>query len=156
MPDLLYADHMGYDQAKLVCEKLLEQAASDLAGGVELTCARVGQISGSTKTGIWNETEHFPALLKGSQMIGKLPKVDGMFSWISADIAAEAICDIALQEPPPRLVYQIENPNRQSWRETIELFAKELQLCEVVPPEKWVSVIRKDDEEREATLDLRE
>lgn len=80
MPNLSYATGIGYGKAKLVCEKIIEQAARDLSGEVELICARVGQISGHTDSGVWNETEHFPALVKSSQTIGKLPRLNGVSS----------------------------------------------------------------------------
>jgi len=70
------APTMGYGQAKLVCEKMLERAVDD--GIVDGVIARCGQISGSTSNGYWNSSEYFPTLIRNSQRAGALPDLDGV------------------------------------------------------------------------------
>lgn len=72
---------IGYAKAKLVCEKMLAKAAQDYATCLEVAYVRVGQISGSAKTGSWNSDEHIAALFKSSQAIGCLPKLRGVSSF---------------------------------------------------------------------------
>jgi UDP-glucose 4-epimerase len=78
MTDSSCTNHIGYAQAKLICERMLEDAGSKNEGKIETTYVRVGQMSGSSATGFWNEKEHFPALVAASQAIGKLPKLRGV------------------------------------------------------------------------------
>jgi acyl transferase domain-containing protein/acyl carrier protein/nucleoside-diphosphate-sugar epimerase/SAM-dependent methyltransferase len=73
---------MGYTKAKLRCEHMIQNAASsdDFSDTIEACFARIGQMTGSREHGIWNPDEHFPALLKASQSIGALPKLEGVRS----------------------------------------------------------------------------
>ena len=74
---------LGYGQAKLVCELILQRAAK---GNLpfSIAVARVGQISGSTETGFWNTSEHIPALFKISKDVGALPHLP--------DVRATILC----------------------------------------------------------------
>ena len=78
MEDERCTNDMGYAKAKLVCEKILEKAAQHHAGTFELIYVRVGQMSGSEKSWSWNSDEHIAALLKSSQAIGSLPRLEGV------------------------------------------------------------------------------
>jgi nucleoside-diphosphate-sugar epimerase len=74
------SNDIGYAKAKLVCEKILERAASDHADKFEVVYVRVGQLSGSKKSGSWNTDEHIAALFRSSQAIGSLPRLEGVSS----------------------------------------------------------------------------
>ena len=67
----------GYAQAKRVCELILQGAAESQLP-FQVVIARVGQISGSSKTGFWSTSEHIRALLKLSEEIGTLPRLSGV------------------------------------------------------------------------------
>lgn len=67
---------LGYAKAKLVCEKIVERAATERPN-IEAGFARVGQIAGA-RNGYWNTTEHFVALVKSSQLAGKFPDLKGV------------------------------------------------------------------------------
>ena len=69
---------MGYAEAKWVCEKVLEDAASTHGCEIEPRIIRIGQISGSERTGYWKEHEHIPVLIKASQSVGYLPDLRGV------------------------------------------------------------------------------
>lgn len=71
-------NHFGYGKAKLVCERIIEDAARTHQKEMEVLCVRVGQMSGSSKSGFWNPNEHFPALVQASQNISKLPRIEGV------------------------------------------------------------------------------
>jgi acyl-coenzyme A synthetase/AMP-(fatty) acid ligase len=73
-----YVNSFGYGQAKFVCEKLMEQAATALSGKVEAVSIRIGQMSASQKSGYWNTVEHLAALIKSSQSIKSLPQLRGV------------------------------------------------------------------------------
>lgn len=71
-------NQIGYAQAKLVCEKMLEKAKQEFADELEVAYVRVGQMSGSKKNGYWNIDEHLPAMFKSSQAVGSLPCLEGV------------------------------------------------------------------------------
>ena len=68
----------GYGQAKLTCERIVENAARTHRDLIEVSCVRIGQMSGSQKSGFWNPNEHIPTLIQLSQKISKLPEIDGV------------------------------------------------------------------------------
>ena len=71
-------NRLGYAEAKMVCERIMEKAAHEFRDEMEATYVRVGQMSGSKMSGFWNSDEHFPALIKSSQSIGRLPLIEGV------------------------------------------------------------------------------
>jgi nucleoside-diphosphate-sugar epimerase len=70
--------NMGYARAKWVCERILHEVAQTQGDLVHPIIVRLGQLTGGTHTGIWNSNEHFPAILKTSQVLGALPELDGV------------------------------------------------------------------------------
>lgn len=69
---------VGYADGKLVCEKMVEQAAQDYAGQLEVVSVRCGQMTGARASGAWNEKEQIPMLLKTGQSMGSLPILSGV------------------------------------------------------------------------------
>ncbi|EPS34779.1 hypothetical protein PDE_09743 [Penicillium oxalicum 114-2] len=113
---------LGYAKTKLVCEKMIQRAASDYPE-IEVGVVRVGQISGAAN-GYWNANEHFVATL----------------SWLPVDSAAQALSEILFHGEPLRLVYNLENPTRQSWEHAVALLSRELQIpaSSIVPLDQWL------------------
>lgn len=75
--DSAWALDLGYAQAKLVCEKMIQRARTihkELQAGV----VRIGQLAGATETGYWNADEHLVAIISSSQKIGKFPDLRGV------------------------------------------------------------------------------
>ncbi|KAF2135592.1 uncharacterized protein K452DRAFT_281299 [Aplosporella prunicola CBS 121167] len=138
------AGGLGYGHAKLVCEKIVQQSQI-FNSDIEAVSLRFGQISGCSKTGYWNEKEHFPALLKSSQKIGALPIIGGTFSWIPVDHAANVIADIMLSKSPINGIYHVENPVRQSWQDTLAILAAHVTAkpLELVPYTQWLERLSK-------------
>lgn len=69
---------IGYADGKLVCEKIVEQAARVYAGQLEAASIRCGQMTGAKVSGAWNEKEQIPMLLKTGQSMGSLPILPGV------------------------------------------------------------------------------
>ena len=67
---------LGYAKAKLVCEKMIQRAASDYPE-LEAGVVRVGQIAGA-RGGYWNPNEHFVAVCASSKKLGKFPDLHGV------------------------------------------------------------------------------
>ncbi|KAJ5296297.1 uncharacterized protein N7443_007190 [Penicillium atrosanguineum] len=70
--------NLGYAQAKWVCEQIIIDAAKTRSDLLHPSILRLGQLTGGMISGIWNSNEHFPALLKASQIIGCLPELNGV------------------------------------------------------------------------------
>ena len=68
----------GYGEAKLVCERIIENARCTHGSTIDVSFIRIGQIAGSSDTGYWNPKEHIPAMIKSSQYIGALPEIKGV------------------------------------------------------------------------------
>jgi acyl-coenzyme A synthetase/AMP-(fatty) acid ligase/nucleoside-diphosphate-sugar epimerase len=68
----------GYAEAKLVCERILEHTREMFPEEMEVSYIRVGQVAGSSETGYWNGSEHFPALVASSKSLGALPELQNV------------------------------------------------------------------------------
>ena len=82
-------DDFGYPEAKWVCEQILLKA-NELFGVktnnlkmplLRTSSIRIGQLTGPEKSGTWNETEHFPIIVRTSQMIKALPDIEGVSAY---------------------------------------------------------------------------
>lgn len=67
---------LGYAKAKLVCERMIQHAASHYPE-IETSFVRIGQIAGAS-SGYWNANEHFVAVCISSWKIGKFPNLPGV------------------------------------------------------------------------------
>lgn len=162
MSDVRCTNPFGYGEAKLVCEKIVENVARTHSRELEAAIVRVGQIAGSTKNGFWNTDEHFPAIVKSSQQIAALPQLDGVrfhyliafntvagltilqtLSWLPVDLAAHTICDILLTDHPVEPIYHLENPVRQSWHDCLSVLASELGMSkdDFLPFDEWLEKV---------------
>jgi thioester reductase-like protein/acyl-CoA synthetase (AMP-forming)/AMP-acid ligase II/aryl carrier-like protein len=159
VPEHFFEQHscaidIGYARAKRVCEAIVEQASlvkveRKSESAMSLKYIRVGQMCGSSQTGLWNQEEHIPALIKSSQVLGALPKLNGTLSWIPVDIAAQVVCDIALsKEKHTQTVYHVENPVRQSWSDVLTSISSLIRSesnnlpLPLWPYQKWLESLR--------------
>jgi thioester reductase-like protein len=105
----------GYNLSKLVTETLCQIWSKDYE--IPLHIHRVGQISGDTINGAWNTTEHFPLLVKGIQVMKLCPNIlESNLAWIPANIAADAIVEIGVQDQTDQNTFShIVNPIEYSF-----------------------------------------
>lgn len=68
----------GYGSAKLICETMLQETLARHPNSFNAMSARVGQVSGSRKSGFWTRSEHLPVIIKTSQTLQALPDFDGV------------------------------------------------------------------------------
>jgi nucleoside-diphosphate-sugar epimerase/aryl carrier-like protein len=78
MDDAEATSTIGYAEAKLVCEKIMQRVVVAHPGVLDASIIRIGQICGSEQSGVWNHNEHFPALLKSAQSLRRLPRIEGV------------------------------------------------------------------------------
>ncbi|KAH8807195.1 putative NRPS-like enzyme [Xylogone sp. PMI_703] len=131
----------GYGQAKLVCENIVELAASSFPEELETVAVRIGQMSAARKTGFWSTTEHIAALVKSSQRVGAFPYLKGTCSWLPVDTTAEVLSDILLSAKlPSSPILHLENPVRQSWHDVSIILASSigLQDSKFISYKEWI------------------
>ncbi|PHH68649.1 hypothetical protein CDD82_374 [Ophiocordyceps australis] len=118
------ASPLGYGQSKHVSERIL--AAASAVSGTPVTILRVGQIAGSTtgSGGAWTSDEWVPSLAAISRSLNKVPVDIPSIDWVPANLAAQAISELSLDDSTPLLrVYNIVNPKLSPWM----TFVKALQ-----------------------------
>ncbi|GLB38787.1 putative acetyl-CoA synthetase-like protein [Lyophyllum shimeji] len=142
----------GYPEAKWVCERLL-LAAVELYGDpcsveeplVAGSNVRIGQMTGPEGSGAWNESEHFPIIVRTSQQIGALPALEGSLSWIPVNRAGDVITELLFSKRF-KPFYHMENPSRQSWSGIISNLASILGgkggPLPTIPLSKWLGRVR--------------
>lgn len=91
-------EEFGYPEAKWVCEQILLKA-NELFGVktynlkmplLRTSSVRIGQLTGPEQSGSWNETEHFPIIVRTSQMIKALPDIEGVSAFNTYFISQRA------------------------------------------------------------------
>ncbi|KAG5635590.1 putative NRPS-like protein biosynthetic cluster [Sphagnurus paluster] len=161
----------GYPEAKWVCEQLL-LAADELFGGacsldeplLQGSNVRIGQMTGAEGSGAWNESEHFPIMVRTSQQLGALPALEGVsqillsgsliqrlvcafqsLSWLPVNRAGDVLTELLFSKAF-RPFYHVENPSRQSWSGIISNLASILGGAHgpmiSIPLQKWLARVR--------------
>lgn len=135
----------GYADAKLVCEHIVGKTLHQYPDRFHPTVLRIAQISGSTNNGYWNPTEYMPFLIKSSQVLKVLPKLDGTLSWYPVDLVAATLGELLMSETTSELLYHIDNPSRQPWEEMISSLAQALDIGsdQIVPYQQWLDRVRR-------------
>jgi len=67
----------GYGDAKLICERMLDETLHKHPDRFRPMAVRIGQIAGSKTSGYWNPVEHLSFLIKSSQTLKALPDFEG-------------------------------------------------------------------------------
>ncbi|CAI7655118.1 unnamed protein product [Penicillium glandicola] len=83
---------MGYGQSKLIGERIVSNARRSGARAYSL---RIGQVSGHSKKGFWNDTEALPLMIRSALTLGTLPELSQTCSWLPVDKLACAILELA-------------------------------------------------------------
>ena len=138
---------VGYADAKIACERMLEKTLRLHPTRFRAMAVRIAQITGSRSNGYWNPIEHFSFFVKSSQFLRTLPDLRGTLSWSPVDDVAASLLDILMSNATPYPIYHIENPVRQPWPEMIGLLAEELDVPSenIVPYEEWMDKVRSCD-----------
>ncbi|KAI1768462.1 hypothetical protein GGR53DRAFT_517871 [Hypoxylon sp. FL1150] len=110
----------GYNQAKLVCERTLDETLHTLPNRFRPMVARAGQISGSSSSGYWNHMEHLSFLVAGT------------------------MADLLLGDVQPYPIYHMDSPVRQPWKEPIAVLADALDIPRnrIIPFKEWLRRVR--------------
>jgi acyl transferase domain-containing protein/nucleoside-diphosphate-sugar epimerase/SAM-dependent methyltransferase/acyl carrier protein len=74
----------GYGDAKLVCERMLDETLHRYPDRMRGMAVRIGQIAGSKVSGYWNAVEHFAFMVKSAQTLRALPDLEGVCGFFFA------------------------------------------------------------------------
>jgi len=162
----------GYPEAKWVCERVL-MAAVEMYGSVYNveeplilgSSVRIGQLTGPEGSGVWNESEHFPIVVRASQKIKALPVIQGVRSpffsflgsanlqmscrqslaWMPVNRAGDILVELLFSRGF-RSFYHLENPSRQSWdgilRHLTSILGGKDAPVPLVPLTDWIRCVR--------------
>ena len=143
LPELEWAQGMGYAQSKCVAENICLRAAEDKTGSVPTRVLRLGQIVADTEHGVWNATEGIPLMIQTALTVGALPRLEEMASWLPVDVIAQAVAEISLSEAQGSVFTNVTNPKYFHWTNDLlpALRAAGLEFEEVAPKE-WIRRLR--------------
>ncbi|KAL3479701.1 hypothetical protein BJX99DRAFT_255424 [Aspergillus californicus] len=133
----------GYNEAKFVCERMLEETLQRYPGRFQAMIVRPGQIVGSG-TACWNTSEHFPAIVKSSQTLGFFPAFTGRMGWTPVDAVASVNAELLLDESTSEEIYHVDNPVNQEWASVVDVLAEELGATKL-PFNDWIQRVRQHD-----------
>ena len=150
------ASDTGYAASKLVAERIIEAAAKNYS--LNATILRIGQVTGDTRNGIWNDSEAFPLIIRSAVTMGMLPEMKISERWLPLDTVAESIAAIAGLKPSEVGInnefhvgttdnlrfYNIRSPHSFSWNRNLlpALHKTKLPAFENVPFETWIARLR--------------
>ncbi|PWN88007.1 acetyl-CoA synthetase-like protein [Acaromyces ingoldii] len=147
--DVRACSTLGYAQAKLACEQLLQRAPFRHA--VSMASVRIGQLTGAEGLGNWSTSEHMAALVKSSRTVGALPDLQGTLSWLPVNRAGDALVEILLSEDTTKnynddddtpAMMHLENPARQSWPDMVALLGQAIAVDRVRPFDQWLQLVQ--------------
>ncbi|KAF4585088.1 putative PKS/NRPS-like protein biosynthetic cluster [Pleurotus pulmonarius] len=137
--DPAFAIGSGYPESKWVAERVLHKAAESTP--LKTTIVRIGQMSGSYVNGCWNAHEWVPSIVKSGITLGCLPESDGVVSWIPVDVAASAIKEMALINPPTTgesaRYLHIVHPHPVQWNDIMKIISLKVG-ARLVPYSTWL------------------
>ncbi|KAL4812713.1 hypothetical protein BDW67DRAFT_188396 [Aspergillus spinulosporus] len=135
---------IGYAEAKLVCERMLDETLHRYPDKFRPMAVRIAQITGATSNGYWNPVEHFAFLIKSSQTLKALPDFDGSLSWCPVDDVSATLGELLMSDTKLYPIYHIENPSRQSWKEMVKTLARFLEIPpdSIIPFDQWIERVR--------------
>lgn len=135
LPDLAWAQSMGYAQSKCVAEHVSARAADPKMLGVP------------TRFGIWNTTEAIPLMLQSALTVGALLTLNEQPSWLPVDTVATTVIDVSMvtttTDTPSCIVTNIANPRCFDWTaDLLPALHKAGLVFDEVTPKEWVRRLR--------------
>lgn len=169
--DFSSALDMGYGRSKLIGEHIISNASKVGARSYSL---RIGQISGDSEHGIWNDSEALPLMIRSALTLGALPILETKCSWLPVNTLASVILDLArVHSPWPSVnsrrdsgystdggnytpadetVYNVCNPDTFSWTSLLNEVRLSGVAFETVPFEKWLAMLQESEGRGESSI----
>jgi thioester reductase-like protein len=131
----------GYNEAKFVCERVVQETLQRYPQVFQAMIIRPGQIAGSQEAAYWNTHEHFPSMVKASHTLGVFPALKGGMGWTPVDVAAQVMSELLIENGAPDGIYHVDNPAQQDWASVVSVLAEELG-APTVPFAEWLRRVR--------------
>ena len=148
VPDLEWAQGMGYAQSKSVAEHICARTAAQQ--GITARVLRVGQIVGDTQHGVWNAQEAVPMMMQTAVTVGALPRLQETPSWLPVDTVAAAVADISLSEATS-VFTNVTHPKTFNFINDLLPALRSAGLeFEEVEPKEWIRRLRASNPDPEA------
>lgn len=165
--DLHSASGIGYGRSKLIGEHIISNARKS---GARAYTLRIGQVSGHSEKGLWNDSEAIPLMIRSAVTLGALPELDVECSWLPVDVLARGIVEIAgtcgcisrphsprsdssggssysIIEDEDDVVYNLCNPHTFAWSSLLATLRENGLEFETVTFQTWLQLLR-DSEAR--------
>lgn len=150
--DLSSALEMGYGRSKLVGEKIVSNARKS---GARTYSLRIGQISGHSKKGLWNDSEALPLMVRSALTLKALPEIDTTCSWLPVDKLVSSMLEIAKacsskseedrQNDEDDTIYNLSNPHTFTWSSMLETLRQNGFNFDTVPFDRWMELLRESE-----------
>ncbi len=134
VPALSDLPFTGYGQSKLVAEHLVLRAADR---GLPVSIYRCDDVSGHSRTGVWNPTDFLWLWLKGCVQLGLAPDIDVTEYMVPVDQMSRAIAHLALTEPARGSVYHLCNPDPINWKALAAGAVEAGHALRLIPYREW-------------------
>jgi thioester reductase-like protein len=150
---------MGYGQSKLVGERIVSSARDSGARAYSL---RIGQVSGHSKKGLWNDSEALPLMIRSALTIRALPDLAQACSWLPVDKLACSILELAKTCSSPAeiedsqgscsyaanrddSIYNLCNPRSFPWSCLLDTLEHGGFEFDTLPFEEWLHRLRESE-----------
>lgn len=140
------ATPLGYSRSKWVAEQICSKAHNSTRLKGRISVFRVGQLSGASETGIWNEKEAWPMMLSTVKLTKMLPKIEKEpLSWLPVDLAAKSFLEATLspsKNEDTMAVYHVLNTHQEPQWSDLLGWLRKLIAFESVDPGDWVAQLK--------------
>jgi thioester reductase-like protein len=155
IPDSGSALDMGYARSKLIGERIISNARK---AGARTFSLRIGQISGHSKKGLWNDSEAIPLMIRSALTLKALPELDTECSWLPADKLAASLLEIARacslssdedgddsSGDGDDSIYNLCNPRTFTWTAMLDTLRQHGFEFETVAFADWLGKLRESE-----------
>lgn len=165
LDDLNSALEMGYGRSKLIGENIVSNARKSGARSFSL---RIGQVSGHSKKGLWNDSEAIPLMIRSALTLKALPQLDTSCSWIPVDKLACSVLEIAkacsvntledsggdatTNQHIDDTIYNLSNPRAFTWSDLLDALRRSGFDFQTVPFHSWLQMLRDSESRGEETI----
>jgi thioester reductase-like protein len=164
--DLAYALD-GYGQSKAIGEHIVSHARQSGARAYSL---RIGQVSGHSKKGLWNDSEALPLMIRSVLTLGALPELSQTCSWLPVDTLASAILDLAKSCDVPcergnsttssslsaryvdGSIFNLCNPSEFAWSSLLATLKHAGFQFDTIPFQSWLERLRESEAKGEEAV----
>ncbi|PSN60615.1 hypothetical protein BS50DRAFT_655177 [Corynespora cassiicola Philippines] len=151
------ASPLGYSRSKWVAEQICLRAHERTSLRGRVSVIRVGQLSGDSRSGVWNTKEAYPMMLSTAKLVGCLPDLDDEpLDWLPVDIAASSLLQATQYDGKDERihVYHVLNPHHHpQWKQMLRWLGEDGNF-DVVLPQVWISRLEECDDTEHSALKL--